>query len=125
VEPVNLFALAAKQAQWLSVRQSAVAGNIANADTPGFRAVDVEPFDKVLDRTGGIIRATHPRHLVAGAAGEVKLDEVETGAAILPSENTVELEEQLMNAGEVRRNMELNAAIVKSFHRMILMNTRG
>jgi len=30
MEPVNLFDLAAKQSQWLSVRQSAIAGNIAN-----------------------------------------------------------------------------------------------
>ena len=41
---VNLFELAAKQAQWLSVRQSAIAGNVANVNTPGYHALDVEPF---------------------------------------------------------------------------------
>ena len=125
MEPVNLFALAAKQAQWLSVRQTAVAGNSANANTPGFRAVDVEPFEKVLDRQGGAMRATNARHLVSGVAGQFELKEEQTGPAILPSENTVALEDQLMKQGEVRRNMELNTAIVKSFHRMLLMTTRG
>lgn len=125
MEAVNLFALAAKQAQWLSVRQATVAGNIANANTPGYKAVDVEPFDKVLDRQGGIMRATHPKHLLAGAAGQVKLDQTDSGPAILPSQNTVELEDQLMKAGEVRRSFELNTAIVKAFHRMTLMTTRS
>lgn len=125
MEPVNLFALAAKQAQWLSVRQAAVAGNIANADTPGYKAVDVEPFEKVLDRQGGPVRATHPRHILAGIAGQVKMDETSPGPALLPSENTVGLEEELMKAGETRRSFELNTAIVKSFHRMLLMTTRS
>lgn len=33
--PVNLFDLASRQSQWLAVRQSSIAGNIANASTPG------------------------------------------------------------------------------------------
>ena len=45
MEPVSLFDLAAKQAQWLSVRQSAIAGNIANANTPGYRRKDVDFHD--------------------------------------------------------------------------------
>jgi flagellar basal-body rod protein FlgB len=126
VEPVNLFALASKQAEWLSVRQAAVAGNVANANTPGYKAVDAEPFAKVLERQGGVVRATHVNHIVSGAAGgQVKLDENDPGPVLLPSGNTVKLEDELIKAGEVRRSMELNTAIVKAFHRMIMMNTRG
>lgn len=125
-EPVNLFDLAARQAQWLSVRQAAIAGNIANADTPGFVAMDVEPFERVLDKTGGGVQATHRQHMLTSAAGgAVDLSPNEPGPAVLPSGNTVALEDELMKAGEVRRSFELNAAIVKAFHRMILMNTRG
>ncbi|WP_306792290.1 flagellar basal body protein, partial [Enterobacter asburiae] len=51
MEPVNLFDLATRQSQWLAVRQSTIASNIANANTPGYTANDVEPFEKVLDRT--------------------------------------------------------------------------
>src|SRR5690606_11823432 len=113
------------QAEWLSVRQAAVAGNIANVNTPGYKAVDVEPFAKMLEKRGGV-QATHPDHILTGAGnGQVKLDESEPGPALLPSENTVEMEDQLMKAGEVRRNFELNTAIVKAFHRMIMMNTRS
>ncbi len=47
MEPVHLFDLVSRNNKWLSVRQTAVAGNIANANTPGFKAVDTEPFEKV------------------------------------------------------------------------------
>lgn len=52
MEPIQLFELASRQAQWLSVRQNVVAGNIANANTPHYKARDVQPFESVLQNTG-------------------------------------------------------------------------
>ena len=46
--PVQLFELASQQAHWLSARQVAVAENIANANTPGYKAADVPPFESRL-----------------------------------------------------------------------------
>jgi flagellar basal-body rod protein FlgB len=42
----------------------------------------------------------------------------------MPSGNSVVLEQELMKSGEVRRSMEMNTAIVKAFHRMLMMTTR-
>lgn len=122
MEPVNLFDLATRQSQWLAVRQSAIASNIANANTPGYTANDVEPFEKVLDRTAVTLKATEAGHLgaeTANAGFNVKPQEA-TGS-IMPSKNTVVLEDELMKAGEVRRSFELNTAIVKAFHSMMTM----
>jgi flagellar basal-body rod protein FlgB len=113
MQPVNLFQIASQQAQWLSVRQAAVAGNIANVNTPGYRSNDVEPFEKVLSRTGVAMTATQKGHF-----GEVATE------ASMPSQNTVVLENELMKAGEVGRTFELNTAIVKAFHRMMLMSVK-
>lgn len=125
MQPVNLFKLASLQAEWLSVRQSAVAGNIANADTPGYRAVDVEPFEKMLGRSGVSLAATQPGHFGA-KADEVSFktrDDDRTTAA-LPSNNTVVLEQELMKSGEVSREFGLNTAIVKAFHRMTMLSVK-
>ena len=43
----------------------------------------------------------------------------------MPSKNTVVLENELMKAGEVRRAFELNTAIVKAFHRMMMMSVKS
>ena len=122
MEPVTLFDLATKQSQWLAVRQSAIASNIANANTPGYTANDVEPFEKVLDRTAVSLQATEAGHLGNEATNAgFRIKQEEPAGVILPSKNTVVVENELMKAGEVRRAFELNTAIVKAFHSMMMM----
>lgn len=45
-----------------SQRQTAIAANVANADTPGYRAMDVT-FRQVAQEAGLPLAATHPAHL--------------------------------------------------------------
>jgi flagellar basal-body rod protein FlgB len=45
---IHLFDLASQQARWLSARHIAVASNIANANTPGYKAADVPPFETAV-----------------------------------------------------------------------------
>ena len=125
MEPVNLFDLAAQQSRWLAVRQSAIAGNVANVNTPGYGTVEVEPFEKVLDKSRVAMAATHSGHLGGSAmqAGFAVRQE-DRSASVLPSENSVVLENELMKTGEVRRAFELNTAIVKSFHRMMMLSVK-
>ncbi|AZO11715.1 MULTISPECIES: flagellar basal body rod protein FlgB [unclassified Mesorhizobium] len=126
MEPVNLFDLATRQSQWLAVRQSTVASNIANANTPGYTANDVEPFEKVLDRTAVTLSATQSGHLGAETANAgFAVKPQEDNGSIMPSKNTVVLEDELMKAGEIRRSFELNTAIVKAFHSMLTMAAKG
>lgn len=126
MQPVNLFDLATQQARWLSVRQSAVAGNIANVNTPGYTAMEVEPFESLLDNSRVSMSATSANHLGGGATqAGFALRQIDDGPSALPSKNTVALEDELIKAGEVRRSFELNTAIVKAFHRMMLMSVKG
>ena len=126
MEPVNLFDLAAQQSRWLAVRQSAVAGNVANVNTPGYVAVDVEPFEKVLDKTGVTMAATQSGHLTGRSTESgFAIREEERNASLLPSENSVVLENELLKAGDIRRQFELNTAIVKAFHRMLMLTSKS
>jgi len=125
MQPVNLFALASQQARWLSVRQTAVSSNIANANTPGYGTVDVEPFQAVLDQTRVAMRATHPQHIAVGATADaLSVRQTDESRPLMPSGNTVVLEQELMKSGEVRRSMEMNTAVVAAFHRMLMMTTK-
>lgn len=126
MEPVNLFDLAAQQSRWLAVRQSAVAGNVANVNTPGYGAMDVEPFEKVLDKSGVTMAATQAGHST-GRSTEAgfAIREEQRDVSLLPSENSVVLENELLKAGEIRRQFELNTAIVKAFHRMLMLTSKS
>ncbi|MGO9391343.1 flagellar basal body protein, partial [Rhodoblastus sp.] len=48
MQPLTLFSLASQNANWLATRQVTIASNVANANTPGYRAQDVAPFNAVL-----------------------------------------------------------------------------
>lgn len=126
MQPVNLFDLASQQARWLSVRQSAVAGNVANVNTPGYGAVEVEPFEGLVGGTRVAMAATDPRHISTGdAASSWAIRRIDDTPSASPSDNTVVLEDELMKAGEIKRSFELNTAIVKAFHRMFVMSVRS
>lgn len=129
-QPIQLFDLASRQAEWLSVRQEVVAANIANANTPRYRAKDVTPFDAVLDKSSSFqLARTNPAHFTSGVDGvsddvEVREAKLNNEIGVQESGNTVGLAEELTKSGDIKREYELNAALVKSFHRMMLMTVR-
>jgi flagellar basal-body rod protein FlgB len=122
---MQLFSLVSRHNQWLAVRQSTVAGNIANANTPGFRAQDVQPFEAAVEQARLAMAATRPGHLSSGPANapgtELRREEPwET----THSGNNVSLEQELLKSGEINRAYRLNTGIVRSFHRMIMASSR-
>ena len=123
--PVYLFDLASRQAQWLAARQSTISGNIANANTPGYKARDVEPFADVLDKTKLAMVATNASHLgFAPSQGEgAKVKKADSWDTVY-SKNSVSLEQEMIKAGDVNRQHSLNTSIIKSFHRMLMSSVR-
>ena len=124
MQPIQLFELTSKQAHWLSVRQSVVAGNIANANTPGYAAREVAAFDAVLEETGTRMAATHPGHIredpLRGSVRSGSAQQIE----VQPSGNSVNLPDEMTKTGEIKRMYELNTGMVKAFHRMMLLTVR-
>lgn len=126
MDSLFLFNITSQRNQWLSVRQSTIAGNIANANTPGFEARDVTPFATVMDQTRLQLATTAPGHMSASPGGAVLGETLkEEPWEVLHSGNTVSLEQEMLKAGEVSRDYSLNTNIIKAFHRMMLMSVKG
>ncbi len=126
VQPVYLFDLAFQRSQWLSVRQTAVADNVANANTPNYRAKDVEPFSATLDKTELAMVATNPGHLsLEGPPVRASAVQAPRSWDITSHGNDVSIEKELIKAGEVSRDYSLNVSIVKTFHRMWMASVKG
>jgi flagellar basal-body rod protein FlgB len=121
VSGVYLQQIAAQNAQWLTERQSLVAGNVANASTPGYRARDLPAFSSLLDASEIAMTTTNAAHLTASPAepGATRVIETEPGDETL-SGNTVSLEQQMMALGDINRAFTLNADIRRVFHQMLL-----
>ncbi len=94
------IALAETRMRWLDRRQAVLAGNIANADTPGYRPRDVHPFVAMLRRGGaaGDVARTHAAHLVGTAATGTA---VRRGTEASPDGNAVSLDDQALKMAEV------------------------
>ncbi len=64
MEPVYLFDLASRHANWASVRQSVLTSNVANANTANYQRMDIEPFSEVLDETSLTLASTAPAMMI-------------------------------------------------------------
>jgi flagellar basal-body rod protein FlgB len=124
--PVHLFELASQQAQWLSARHVAVASNIANANTPGYKATDVPPFKTVLNDSAVTLNTTSPLHISMDALSPEPIP-ARGGHVweVSHSGNSVSLEQELLKSGEVVSAFSLNRAITKAFNQMLMASVRG
>lgn len=116
---VDLFQLATARTAWLARRHAVLTTNIANADTPGFRPLDLrapEPWrpavvgptvpTPVLARTTATHLAglpTRPPPAERGQAGE--------GWEVAPSGNAVVIEEQAQKLVQVQLDHQLATGI--------------
>jgi len=89
--------------QWHQTRQSVLAENVANADTPDYKAREVQRFDferamKFAAQSGVSTKMTNAGHI----AGTPSPEDTSPGARetssweITPSGNAVSLEDQMM-----------------------------
>ena len=124
--PIHLFNVVSQHNHWLSVRQATIAGNIANANTPGYKALDVEPFEMAMEQARLAMAATNPAHMTPAAAGNAPAPGVRKAEPweVTHSGNSVSLEQELIKAGEVNRAYRLNTSVAKAFHRMILASAK-
>jgi flagellar basal-body rod protein FlgB len=124
VTGIYLFDLASLHGNYLSVRQSTIAGNVANANTQGYKARDVASFAQVLAGAAGDMATTAQAHLHAPGLGvPVRTDK--SGWDVLETSSSVSLEQEMLKASEVSRQHNLDVGVVRSFHRMLMSAVRS
>jgi flagellar basal-body rod protein FlgB len=123
---IYLFNIASQRSHWLAVRQETVSSNIAHANTPGYAARDVQPFEAVLQSSHLEMATSDPSHVADQTRGLGSAVEAEDDSwQSYESGNTVSIEKELVKAGEVNGAFALNNSVVKSFHRMLLASAKG
>ncbi len=118
-ENIDLFRTASAMAQHAGRRQALVAQNIANADTPTYRAQNIPAFQDIYRAEGAMMKATRPQHFAAATHGRTV--QAATHGEPSPNGNTVSLEEEMLNAVSVAR--EHNRALAVYRHGMTLLRT--
>ena len=121
-----LFEVAAQHGRWLATKQATIATNVSNANTPGFKAQDVQAFEQVFDKSKLAIEATQPGHIDVGGTDLRSLGvKASDPWDVTHSGNSVSVEQEMMKAGDINRAYALDTSIVKAFHRMYLTSLKG
>ncbi len=111
-EKLELTRMAQTMASQAGARMGVIARNVANADTPGYKAMDMPSFAESYAEAGGM-RTTRPGHANAGDSlmePLVRRDK-NTGA---PNGNSVSLEQEMVKAAGVRQDHEMALAIYRN-----------
>lgn len=123
LDGIELFHLSGERMRYLTQRQAVISRNIANADTPNYRGLDLAPFSVAspllrnsTDGPGAAAGSAPPLAMnrTSGAhlgdqAGKavIRMDRAADAYGEKPDRNTVSLEEQMVKSTDVGNAFEL------------------
>jgi flagellar basal-body rod protein FlgB len=113
--------IASQRTQWLSARETLIASNVANANTPGYRATDLQPFSSVLDGTQITMATTSSGHITPSQEDmtAARVVENDTSDETL-SGNSVHVEQEMIKLGDVNRAYSMTTNIKRAIHQMMM-----
>lgn len=125
-DSLGLFEMAQMSARHAAERQVLAARNTANADTPGYRAMDIPDFAELVSQApAGGLKRSRPGHILGAADGQpdwARLAfEARTRGAASPNGNTVSLETEMLRSVEAERQHNRATAIYR--HGLTVLRT--
>lgn len=115
-ETLDIFKMSSAMAKHAGHRQAIVAQNVANADTPGYRARDTIDFRTAYLPTHnpGAPRATRVGHMHGTLAGTQTPTAVKVTDQALPNGNQISLETEMLKSVGAKRQHDRALAVYKS-----------
>jgi len=114
-QKLELTRMAQAMAAHSGARMGVIAQNVANADTPGYKAQDLPDFARIYGDAGqAAMRATRPGHLNAAEGSGAALQPRVSAGAAAPNGNSVSLETEMVKSVEARQSHEMALAVYRS-----------
>jgi flagellar basal-body rod protein FlgB len=120
----GILSIMSQKMSYLGQKQAVLAQNVANADTPGYKAKELvafETFEQALSKTqAGTMKVTSDKHILPAAmsgvnAGTKKMRSFET----VPTGNSVDLEQQMMETSATAVEYQADTSIYQKFMTML------
>lgn len=101
---LEIFQTAGAMARHAGSRQAVVAQNMANADTPNFRAMVMPSFKDTQEMGGnGAMKTSRANHFQGADGGTRNIRVAESMSEPAPNGNSVSIEDEMLQAVEVSR----------------------
>ncbi|MEQ8487916.1 MAG: flagellar basal body rod protein FlgB [Marinovum algicola] len=126
---MSFFQLASQRMSWLGARQAVISENIANADTPNYRAKEISSFDRMVQArtpTQGLA-VTDAQHIqtTASAPAGVRVEADDSAWESALDGNNVVLEQQTIKSAEVAGSYRLAAELYRKGHELLTVAVTG
>ncbi len=108
---INLLQMASALGKYAYARQNLISQNIANSDTPGYKARDFHDFTEAAQRafgSGSNLRQTRANHIgYNDRYAELTVELKSAFGSDSPNGNTVAIEDQMVRSAEVQQQHQL------------------
>lgn len=124
---VSIFSVVSQHVDWLSQRYAVTARNVANIDTPGFKAQQIESFKNTFDEMASIqMASTQPGHITTNSSAETTYDvSPQKNAEIKVSGNDVSIDKEMEAIGDTSRQFAADMNLERLFQRMYISSLKG
>lgn len=111
----EVMGMASALAANAAARLTAIAQNVANADTPGYRARDAQSFQDSYRAASDLpLRTTRPGHMGGSSGQALTAISERAGGHMSPNGNNVSLETEMLAAAGVRQDHDLALTVYRS-----------
>jgi flagellar basal-body rod protein FlgB len=109
----DFFDLAERKLDWIDQRTRVLAGNVANADTPGFRPRDLQPFARSLSPFQLDLARTDAADIAAPNDAGPAAEDITTEQS--PDGNGVSLEHQMKLVADTNAQQQLTTTLYRKY----------
>lgn len=113
VSKISIFSMLRTRMQWHQERQRVLAENVANADTPNFKARDLAApkFDSALTTASVDLARTAPAHLSGPGGTGSRFRSEREQFEVRPRGNAVSLEDEMMKVAANQMDYQAASAL--------------
>lgn len=121
----GIMTLMKDKLSYLGQRQAVLAQNVANANTPGYKAKELAPFTSFaqeMQAASGTMQVTSDKHIVpASMAGVNAATKKMRSYEVTPTGNSVDLEQQMTEVSATTVEFQADTSILHKFMSMMKM----
>jgi flagellar basal-body rod protein FlgB len=113
ISDIPILSMLRTRMQWHQERQRVLAENVANADTPNYRARDLAPpnFEEALSVPSLTLVRTAANHMVGEAGGSRFASDANVRYEVRPGGNAVNNEDEMMKVASNQMDYDAVAAL--------------
>lgn len=124
---MSIFSVLSQHVDYLSQRYNVAAKNVANMDTPGFKAQKIAEFQQTMNSVGGFQLAKSQGNDLSANDAEATTYDItpQKNTEVKNSGNDVNIDKEMSEIGETSRQFAVDMNLERTFQRMFLASLKG